>query len=35
MDWSRYELVLDTCALQQDLAALPGGDSTEIGEKVL
>lgn len=33
-DQSKYEQVLDACALEQDLAALPGGDGTEIGEKV-
>ncbi|VDP13339.1 unnamed protein product, partial [Onchocerca flexuosa] len=29
----RYETVLDACALKPDLATLPGGDQTEIGEK--
>ncbi|KAH9924719.1 metal resistance protein YCF1 [Fomitopsis serialis] len=28
-----YELVLDACALRQDLALLPNGDLTEVGEK--
>ncbi|GFO06113.1 canalicular multispecific organic anion transporter 1 [Plakobranchus ocellatus] len=30
---SKYKQVLHTCALEADLAILPGGDSTEIGEK--
>ena len=30
----RYEKILDACALRQDIAMLPGGDLTEIGEKV-
>lgn len=29
-----YEEVLDACALNPDLATLPAGDRTEIGEKV-
>lgn len=29
----RYEKVIDACALKSDLEILPGGDSTEIGEK--
>ena len=29
-----YDKVLDACALRPDLAILPGGDETEIGEKV-
>jgi ABC-type transport system involved in cytochrome bd biosynthesis fused ATPase/permease subunit len=29
-----YRKVLDACALQADLDILPGGDETEIGEKV-
>ena len=33
-DEGRYEAVLDACALRQDLAILPAGDKTEIGEKV-
>lgn len=28
-----YEQVLDACALRQDLAVLPSGDMTEVGEK--
>ena len=31
----RYNKVLDTCALRPDLEILPGGDQTEIGEKVV
>ncbi|XP_054832209.1 ATP-binding cassette sub-family C member 3 [Eublepharis macularius] len=29
----KYQTVLESCALQHDLQVLPGGDSTEIGEK--
>ncbi|XP_062549077.1 multidrug resistance-associated protein 1-like [Armigeres subalbatus] len=29
----KYDRVLECCALKPDLAMLPGGDSTEIGEK--
>ncbi|CAI7761253.1 unnamed protein product [Closterium sp. NIES-53] len=29
----RYNAILDACALRKDLAALPDGDSTEIGER--
>ena len=29
-----YERVIKNCELKEDLAALPGGDRTEIGEKV-
>eukprot|EP00325_Prymnesiales_sp_UTEX-LB-985_P002192 CAMPEP_0174706310 /NCGR_PEP_ID=MMETSP1094-20130205/9208_1 /TAXON_ID=156173 /ORGANISM="Chrysochromulina brevifilum, Strain UTEX LB 985" /LENGTH=950 /DNA_ID=CAMNT_0015904565 /DNA_START=44 /DNA_END=2892 /DNA_ORIENTATION=+ len=29
----RYKMVLEKCALQADLAALPAGDQTEIGER--
>ncbi|XP_064490246.1 multidrug resistance-associated protein 1-like [Ornithodoros turicata] len=29
----RYEQVIDACALRPDLAILPGGDETEVGEK--
>ena len=34
-DWDaeRYEKVLNCCALKADLAVLPAGDATEIGEK--
>ena len=28
-----YDNVIDACALKSDLKILPGGDSTEIGEK--
>lgn len=31
LDW--YRKVIDACALQPDIDMLPGGDSTEIGEK--
>ena len=31
---TRYQKLLDACALTQDLQILPGGDQTEIGEKV-
>ena len=31
---STYNKVIDACALKADLAMLPGGDGTEIGEKV-
>lgn len=30
----KYRCVLETCALTPDLEVLPGGDMTEIGEKV-
>ncbi|KAF8354986.1 mrp-1 [Pristionchus pacificus] len=33
LDPELYEKVLYACALQQDLASLPAGDTTEIGEK--
>ena len=29
-----YECVVESCALKPDLEILPGGDLTEIGEKV-
>lgn len=29
----RYEAVLDACALRDDVAALPAGDQTELGER--
>jgi len=32
---SVYNKVINACALKPDLAMLPGGDSTEIGEKVM
>jgi len=28
-----YENIIDACALRSDIAILPGGDKTEIGEK--
>ena len=31
---SRYQKIIDACALRPDLAVLPAGDETEIGEKV-
>lgn len=31
---ARYQQVLEACALLPDLQLLPGGDLTEIGEKV-
>ena len=34
MERDFYELVIDACALPPDIAHLPGGDQTEIGEKV-
>lgn len=34
MSDENYATVLDTCALRPDLDILPGGDETEIGEKV-
>ena len=30
----KYKRVIDACALKADLESLPGGDFTEIGEKV-
>lgn len=33
-DQRHYQKVIDACALQPDLDILPGGDTTEIGEKV-
>jgi ABC-type bacteriocin/lantibiotic exporter with double-glycine peptidase domain len=32
-DAARYKAVLTACALDEDLAAMPAGDATEIGEK--
>ena len=32
-DEARYDRVLQACALKEDLAMLPAGDQTEIGEK--
>ena len=31
---NKYDAVLEACALKPDLEILPGGDQTEIGEKV-
>lgn len=33
-DEKRYQFALEACALQADLAQLPAGDLSEIGEKV-
>ena len=33
-DEATYNKVIESCALKPDLDILPGGDSTEIGEKV-
>jgi ATP-binding cassette, subfamily C (CFTR/MRP), member 1 len=33
-DEEKYNRVLDACALRQDIAILPAGDNTEIGERV-
>lgn len=33
MQPSRYNAVIDACALNQDLAELPAGDLTELGER--
>jgi ATP-binding cassette subfamily C (CFTR/MRP) protein 1 len=32
-DDARYNAVIDACALRQDLAELPAGDMTEMGER--
>lgn len=32
-DQAQYDSVVESCALQADLDALPAGDSTQIGEK--
>ena len=34
LDEDLYQQCLDHCALRPDLKILPGGDMTEIGEKV-
>lgn len=31
----KYQNILEACALKADLEVLPGGDHTEIGEKVI
>jgi len=33
-DEDQYWRAIDVCALRSDLALMPGGDRTEIGEKV-
>ena len=32
---SKYDNIIKACALEPDLKILPGGDQTEIGEKVI
>ena len=34
-DAVKYNKVIEACALRPDLKILPGGDKTEIGEKVM
>ncbi len=34
LDSAKYDKIIEACALKQDLEILPGGDKTEIGEKV-
>ncbi len=34
LDQTLYDTVVDCCAMRPDLEMLPGGDQTEIGEKV-
>lgn len=34
LNTTKYEKIIQACALQRDLEVLPGGDLTEIGEKV-
>ena len=34
-DATKYNKVIEACALKPDLQILPGGDMTEIGEKVI
>ena len=34
MERKKYDKIIDSCALTPDINILPGGDSTEIGEKV-
>lgn len=34
LDQQRYDRAIQSCALGPDLEILPGGDMTEIGEKV-
>lgn len=33
LDQTKYDKILDACALRTDLEILPAGDATEIGEK--
>lgn len=35
IDHALYQRVVEACALKPDLEMLPGGDQTEIGEKVV
>lgn len=35
IDHASYQRVIEACALKPDLAMLPAGDQTEIGEKVV
>lgn len=35
VDEKKYQKVISACALQPDIDMLPGGDMTEIGEKVI
>lgn len=35
MEKEKYNMVVEACALKADLEMLPGGDLTEIGEKVI
>jgi ABC-type transport system involved in cytochrome bd biosynthesis fused ATPase/permease subunit len=35
IDHASYQRVIEACALKPDLAMLPAGDQTEIGEKVM
>lgn len=34
-DADNYKRIIEACALKADIAALPAGDQTEIGEKVI
>jgi hypothetical protein len=34
-DHAQYQRIIEACALKPDLAMLPAGDQTEIGEKVV
>ena len=34
LDQTKYEKIISACHLGSDLESLPGGDQTEIGEKV-